>query len=182
MTKKRGSGRQLKANSSEWRKRVAEIGSMRESGKYSSVEMGKNGGYLAIEKGKAKHKPEEIEAGKILADKGYKVILKDETGTAITPEGEIFSYLFEQSTPDKAEGAKGFKRCLEHAKDKNLKLRKEGKEERIEIPVIYDKYSKFSKKDVEEGIKLFEDHSRMRFKEIIVISAGKRIHVHHHNN
>lgn len=176
MTKKRGSGRQIKANSSEWRKRVAEIGSMRESGKYSSVEMGKNGGYLAIEKGKAKHKPEEIEAGKILADKGYKVILKDETGEVTTPDGYIFSSLFEQRTPDKAKGAKGFEGVLKHSFDKVLKGTK------IEVPVVYDKYGRFSKKDVEEGIKLFEQHKRVRFKEIIVISSRGRIHVHHHNN
>ncbi len=181
MTKKRGSGRQLKANSSEWRKRVAEIGSMRESGKYSSVEMGKNGGYLAIEKGKAKHKPEEIEAGKILADKGYKVILKDETGHVTTPEGYIFSSKFEQITPSSdpkvRRGAEGFKRKLEHSS------RKVGKGENIDVPVIYDKNGVFTKKDVEEGIKLYESYwKRIRFKEIIVISSRGRIHVHHHNN
>lgn len=49
--------------------------------------------------------------------------------------------------------------------------------------VIYDKNGVFTKKDVEEGIKLYESYwKRIKFKEIIEISAGKRIHVHHHNN
>ena len=174
MTKKRGSSRQLKSGSAEMERRRKEVGEMRESGKYISVEMGKNGGFLAIEKGKAKHKPEEIEAGKILADKGYKVILKDETGEVTTPDGYIFSSLFEQRTPDKAKGAKGFEGVLKHSFDKVLKGAK------IDVPVVYDKYGKFSKKDVEEGIKLFEQHKRMRFKEIIVVSDTGRIHIHIH--
>ena len=36
------------------------------SGKYSSVEMGKGGGYVAIEKSPARHKAEELEAARIL--------------------------------------------------------------------------------------------------------------------
>lgn len=85
----------------------------------------------------------------------------------------IFSSLFEQRTPDKA---KGFEGVLKHSFDKILKGTK------IDVPIVYDKYGRFSKKDVEEGIKLFEQHKRIRFKEVIVISAGKRIHVHYHNN
>ena len=53
---------------------------MRDSGRYSSVEMGKGGGWIAIEKSTARHKPEELEAARILADKGYKVTLKNEAG------------------------------------------------------------------------------------------------------
>lgn len=39
---------------------------MRASGRYSSVEMGKGSGYVAIEKNPARHKPEEKEAARIL--------------------------------------------------------------------------------------------------------------------
>lgn len=98
MAKTSGGVRTYRQGSSTYRKRQAEAEAMRKSGKYSSVEMGKGGGYVAIEKSTARHKPEELEAARILADKGYKVTLKDEaTGLhgVKTPDGYLFKTSFE---------------------------------------------------------------------------------------
>lgn len=99
MAKTAGGVRTYKQGSSTYRKRQAEVEAMRASGRYSSVEMGKGGGYVAVEKSTAKHKPEELEAARILADKGYKVILKDEAGSEKTVDGYLFTASFEQRTP-----------------------------------------------------------------------------------
>lgn len=145
---------------------------MRKSGKYSSVEMGKGGGYVAVEKSTARHKPEEIEAARILANKGYKVILKDEaTGLhkVGTSDGYLFGASFEQRTPTK-DGANTIRNALFHARDKEAK-----------IALIYSKGSVFSRASVEQGIRLYEDATRYRFKQIIIVSDKGNVHRHRHN-
>jgi hypothetical protein len=91
MAKASGGTRKLKYGSREYRKRQDEIKAMQGNGKYSSVTMGTHGGYLAIEKSNSQHKIEEIEAGKILADNGYKVILTSEDGHKATGDGTLFT-------------------------------------------------------------------------------------------
>ena len=49
MAKTSGGIRTYKNGSSTYRRREVEADAMRRSGKYSSVEMGKGGGYVAIE-------------------------------------------------------------------------------------------------------------------------------------
>ena len=176
MAKPGGGTRKLKNGSREYNKRLKEVESMRASGKYSSVEMGVHGGYLAIEKSKTQHKPEEIEAGKILADNGYKVILKNEDGHRATGDGTLFSIEYEQRTPTKG-GAHGVLKAIEHARIKVMK----GAEE-VQIPVIFDKNRLYNKAMVEDGIKLYERLNRIRFKEIIVVSANGHVHRHKHND
>lgn len=69
---------------------------MRASSRYSGAELRDSSSYIAIEKIKTKHRPEELEAASILANKGYKVILKDETRLNIgikTPDGYCFQSL-----------------------------------------------------------------------------------------
>ena len=157
--------------SREYASRQKEVGEMRASGKYSSVEMSrKGGGYVAIEKSKFPHKPEEIEAAHHLANKGYKVILKDEGGDMKTPDGYIFSFSFEQRTPTSAKGEKGFNKALEHAKIK-----------RSEVALVYDKYGLYTKEDAKAGVLRYESHNSYRFKRIIVVSARGNVHVHKHN-
>lgn len=169
MAKVSGGTRKLKNKSREYNKRQKEVESMRASGKYSSVEIGTHGGYLAVEKSKAIHKSEEIEAGKILADNGYKVILKDEMGQVKTPDGYIFNASFEQRTPTK-DGANTIRNALFHAKSKNA-----------QVAVIYSKNSSFTRKSVDDGLKLFEQATERRFDRIIVVSDNGYIHIHKHN-
>ena len=67
MTAKTSGGIRTYGESSlTYQKRQKGIEMMLASGKYSSVEMGKGGGYVAIEKSPARHKAEELEAARIL--------------------------------------------------------------------------------------------------------------------
>ena len=169
MAKTAGGVRTYKQGSSTYRKRQAEVEAMRASGKYSSIEMSKGGGYVAIEKSTARHKPEELEAARILADKGYKVTLKDEGGQVRTPDGYLFSASFEQRTPTK-DGANTIRNALFHARDK-----------KADAALIYSKGHTFSKESTEKGIRLFEDASPYRFKNIIIVSDNGHIHRYRHN-
>ena len=169
MAKTSGGVRTYRQGSSTYRNRQAEVETMRQSGKYSSVEVGKGGGYVAIEKSTAKHKPEELEAARILAEKGYKVTLKDEGGQVMTPDGYLFSASFEQRTPTK-DGANTIRNALFHARDK-----------RANVALIYSKGGVFSRESVEQGIRLYEDANSYRFKRIIVVSDKGNVHRHKHN-
>lgn len=169
MAKASGGTRKLKHGSREYRKRQDEIKAMQENGKYSSVTMGTHGGYLAIEKSKARHKIEEIKAGKILADNGYKVILKDEMGQVKTPDGYIFNASFEQRTPTK-DGSNTIRNALFHAKAKNA-----------QVAVIYSKGPAFTRNSVDNGLKLYEQATERRFERIIVVVDNGHIHIHKHN-
>ena len=172
MAKTAGGVRNYRQGTSTYRKRLAEVYAMRASGEYSSVEMGKGGGWLAIEKSTARHKPEELEAARILADKGYKVTLKNEAGLGLnikTPDGYLFSASFEQRTPTK-DGANTIRNALFHAREK-----------KADIALIYSKGHAFTRESVEKGIRLYEDASEYRFKNIIVVADNGHIHRHRHN-
>ncbi len=170
MGKTTGGLRNLTNGSREYLQRQREVGEMIASRKYSSVEFSdEGGGYVAIEKSSARHKPEELEAAKILARKGYKVILKNEGGEVKTPDGYLFSASFEQRTPQSG-GVKNFNKCLEHAKVKGA-----------DIAVVYDKNRVYNRKDVDDGISRYEKLNNYRFKEILVVSREGRVHRHKHN-
>lgn len=73
MAKTSGGVRTYRQGSSTYRKRQAEVAAMRASGRYSFVEMGKGGGWLAIEKSTARHKPEELEEAAYLTIRGIRL-------------------------------------------------------------------------------------------------------------
>lgn len=151
----------------EVRKQVEE---MKASGKYSTVEMTNNGGIYAVEKGKARHKLEEIEAGRHMAKAGYHVTLKDETGHVKTPDGKVFSFTFEQKTPD-VGGARSVLKAMEHARSKQS-----------DVVVIYDKHSVYHRNIIDRGISLYEQYiHNYRFKRIIVVSKSGNVYEHSHN-
>ena len=169
MSKTSGGVRTYRQGSSTYRKRQAEVEAMRASGRYSSVEIGRGGGWLAIERSTARHKSEELEAARILADKGYKVTLKDEGGQVRTPDGRIFSTSFEQRTPTK-DGANTIRNALFHARNKGA-----------DVAVIYSKNHAFTRESVENGIKLYEQSHDYRFKRIIVVANNGNVHRYRHN-
>ena len=170
MAKQSGGTKTLKTGSRNFHKRKSKVDEMIASGKYFSVTfMEDGGGFVAIEKSKSKHKPEEIEAANLLAKKGYEVILKDESGSKSTVDGKLFALSFEQRTPVK-DGSNTIRNALFHGRDKGA-----------DIAVIYSKNHVFSKKSVDEGLKLFEDASLYRFKKIIVIADNGHIHRRVHN-
>lgn len=169
MAKTAGGVRTYRKGSSAYRKRQEEVSAMRESGRYSSVDMGKGGGWLAIEKSTARHKPEELEAARILSDKGYKVTLKDEGGQVRTPDGYLFSASFEQRTPTK-DGANTIRNALYHARNKGA-----------DVAVIYSRNHAFTRGSVENGIKLYEQSHDYKFKRIIVVADNGNVHRYRHN-
>lgn len=169
MAKTSGGVRTYRQGSSTYQKRQVEVATMRASGRYSSVEIGRGGGWLAIERSTARHKSEELEAARILADKGYKVTLKDEGGQIRTPDGRIFSTSFEQRTPTK-DGANTIRNALFHARNKGA-----------DVAVIYSKNHAFTRGSVENGIKLYEQSHDYRFKRIIVVADNGNVHRYRHN-
>lgn len=169
MAKTAGGVRTYRKGSSTYRKRQEEVSAMRESGRYSSVDMGKGGGWLAIEKSTARHKPEELEAARILSNKGYKVTLKDEGGQVRTPDGYLFSASFEQRTPTK-DGANTIRNALYHARNKGA-----------DVAVIYSRDHAFTRGSVENGIKLYEQSHDYKFKRIIVVADNGNVHRYRHN-
>lgn len=146
-----------------------QVEEMKASGKYSTVEMTNNGGIFAIENGKARHKLEEIEAGRHMAKSGYHVTLKDETGYTKTPDGYVYSFSFEQRTPN-TDGARSVMKSLEHAKTKSS-----------DVAVIYDKYHKYNRNTIEKGLSVYEQYNKYRLKRIIVISKSGNVYEHSHN-
>lgn len=169
MAKTTGGVRTYGQGSTTYRKRQAEVEALRKNGKYSSVEMGRGGGYVAIEKSPTRHKPEEIEAARILANKGYKVVLKNESGQVKTSDGRIFLTSFEQRTPTK-DSANTIRNALNHARTK-----------RANVALIYSKGGVFTRQSVEKGIGLYEDAHGYRFKRIIVVADNGNIHRYKHN-
>ena len=170
MAKTSGGVRTYKSGSSTYHKRQEEIKAMRASGRYSSVEMGKGGGYVAIEKSNFPHKSEELEAARILAGKGYKVTLKNESGMERTPDGYLFKVSFEQRTPQ-GGSYRNVVKGLEHAKKKSS-----------DVAVLYDKHGIHTRSSIEKGLSQYEYLNKYRFKQVIVISKDGRIHRHKHNS
>lgn len=168
MAKVSGGTRTYAHGAKTYKKRQAEIDVMLASGQYSEAKIGKGGGYYAIEKSSARHKPEEIEVAKILASKGYKVILKNEAGSITTVDGHIFKASFEQRTPTK-DASTTIRNGLFHARDKGA-----------DIAILYSKSHTFSRRSVEEGIKLYEKAHPYRFQQIIVVADNGHIHRYKH--
>lgn len=190
MAKSAGGVRNVAAGSTAYNNRLKEVAEMRASGKYSSVEMAPNGtGWIAIEKSSRTHSAEEIEAATHLANAGYKVTLTDEAGHAETADGKVFNYSYEQSTPTTKTGEQGAKECIGHAASKIrshwAKHHKEVgyKPMKIDVALIYDKHNRFTRSDIENGLKAFErSEKRIRYQKVIVVSSRCRIHVHKHND
>lgn len=175
MAKSSGGVRNVSIGSKAHNNRIAEVALLKASGKYSSVKMF-NTGLVAIEKSTTQHKREEIEASIHLARKGYKVTLTDEGGHLKSPDGKIFNFVYEQRTPKEASGAKGVKGAIQHARKKVTP------DQNIDVALIYDKHRRFNRKDIEDGIKLYEENNYHRFKRIIVVSANGNVHTHIHND
>ncbi len=170
MAKTSGGVRNVSVGSAAYNNRLAEVAAMRASGEYSSVELAENGtGWVAIENSSAKHKPEEIEAARHLANKGYKVTLADESGLKVVKDGYLFTASFEQRTPT-AKGEKGVNKALEHAKKKGA-----------DVAVIYDKHRTYNRAEIEAGLRRYESYNKYRFKRIIVVGSTGNVHVHTHN-
>ena len=96
----------------------------------------------------------------------------DEAGEGIKVDGRLFSFTYEQRTPEEGT-AENFRNALMHAKGKGA-----------DKAVVYMKHNKHTIQSVKAGIKLFEDDKKntYRFKQIITITKDGRIHKHIHDN
>lgn len=165
MVKLSGGSRNLKGGSKEYNAREKEFADMMQSGKYSKGYFSeKGGGYYVVENSKAAHKPEELEAARFLADKGYKVTLKDEAGSIRTPDGYIFKAGFEQATP-KGDSVNNFNKCLNHAKSKPGAT----------AAVVYMKSGTHSKGTIKNAIDSYSQHNTKKL-DVYVITKDGRIH------
>lgn len=169
MAKTSGGIRTYSPGSVTYNRREAEVVAMRASGRYSSVEIGNGGGWLAVQKSNMLHSKDEMAAARILANKGYKVTLLNESGRVRTPDGNIGTFSFEQRTPTK-DGASTIRNALTHAKSKNA-----------DIALIYSKGHLFTRESVEKGIIDYESLEKYRFKGIIVVADNGHVHRHKHN-
>lgn len=155
----------LKGGSKEYNAREKEFADMMQSGKYSKGYFSeKGGGYYVVENSKATHKPEELEAARFLADKGYKVTLKDEAGSIRTPDGYIFKAGFEQASP-KGNSVNNFKNCLEHARNKPGAT----------AAVVYMKDAGHSKSTIKQAIDKYSNTNKKQL-DVYVVTKDGRIH------
>lgn len=155
----------LKNGSKEYNRRDSEYRNLMESGDYSEGYFSKKGGgYYVVEKSNFPHKQEELEAARYLADKGYKVQLKDEAGSVRTPDGKIFSASFEQSSP-KGDSVNNFKNCLEHARDKPGAT----------AAVVYMKDAGHSKATIAKAIEKYSMYNTKKL-DVYVVTKDGRLH------
>lgn len=170
MAKVVGGVRPLSRSGVAYQNRLEEYRSMMLSGAYSDGYFSEEGsGYYVVERSTFRHKAEELEAAKHLADSGYSVTLANEAGNGIgvkSPDGKVFKATFEQRTPNGGS----VRSCLNHARSKTA-----------DIALIYDRNKNYHRADIERGIKDFEEHSTYRFKRIIIIEKNGKIHTHKHN-
>lgn len=145
----------------------------------------KSGGYVIGMQGR-KSDEAEFEAAKAMADDGMLVVMtpeggvkfrsgKTKKGDYVYADGLVNGYSYEQQTKnptafDSESLSKSVDGALKHARDKHA-----------QIPLIYDRYGKFHRGDIENGLKRFEDRSSYRFKAIIVVDKKGNVWEHTHN-
>lgn len=142
-----------------------------------------SGAYVAYMKGHNYHE-EEIEVAKALADTGLNVVLTPEGdgyeiyatnfsgGTYKYSEGTVSQFTFEQKTPDHIENTakQTVRSAIKHANTK-----------RSQIALIYDRYSLFSRDNIEEGMKYYQQHDnawRKKVKAILVVNSKREVWEH----
>lgn len=144
----------------------------------------KSGAFVLFMKGHIYHE-DEMECARHLADNGISVELRPEgievwstaRGANNEPkyaEGVLSSfYLFDQRTigENTTNIVSNIKRGIEHAKEKNAR-----------IAVIYDKYGKAHRNDIEDGMKKFEQFSSNvgKIDGVIVVDKNGNVYQHYY--
>lgn len=125
---------------------------------------------------------EEIEVGRALADKGYRVVLTPEgvvayatafkkDGTPKYAEGTISGILYDQKTAESnlTNAINNVDNAIVHAREKGAS-----------IALIYDKYGKMHRTDIEEGMKKYQRFARINdIKAVLVMDKNKNLYEHH---
>lgn len=127
---------------------------------------------------------EEIEVGRALANKGYRVVLTPEgieayatafkkDGTPKYAEGSISGILYDQKTAESnlTNAVNNVDHAIKHAIEKNA-----------EIALIYDRYGKIHRGDIEKGMqkyKQFQPHKYEQIKAVLVVDKNRNLYEHH---
>ena len=165
---------------------VSDFNNALSSGKYDtnlSYLPPKGSGSMLYQNGHNYH-IEEIEVGRALADKGYRVVLTPEgvvayatafkkDGTPKYAEGFISGILYDQKTAESnmTNAVNNVDHAIKHAIEKNA-----------EIALIYDRYGKMHRGDIEKGMqkyKQFQPHKYEQIKAVLVVDKNRNLYEHH---
>ena len=183
MSKASGSTRYVNPSTQNRSQSVSDFKNALSSGKYNtelSYLPPTGSGSMLYQNGHNYH-IEEIEVGRALADKGYKVILTPEGieayATAFTKdgrpkysEGTISGILYDQKTTESnvTNIVNNVDNAIKHAHDKGA-----------EIALIYDRYGKMHRQDIENGMKKYKKFDTTgRIKAVLVMDKNKNLYEH----
>lgn len=138
-------------------------------------------GYLLYQNGHKYH-IEEVEVGKALADKGYKVVLRPEgieayataytkDGTPKYAEGTISSILYDQKTVglDMKNAVNNVNNAIKHAREKGAN-----------IALIYDRNGLMHRNYISAGMAEYKRHNSVSdIKAVLVMDKNKNLYEHH---
>lgn len=124
---------------------------------------------------------EEVEVGRALANKGYKIILTPEGieayATAFTKdgrpkysEGKISGILYDQKTVESnvTNFINNVDNAIKHAHDKGS-----------EIALIYDRYGKMHRNDIENGMSKYKKYDKTnKIKAVLVVDKNGNLYEH----
>lgn len=177
MAKSSGGTRNYSGNKSTYEKRKKEYDSLMNSKEYSSGYFSSSGGYYVVHKEHnkimTKNGDHSDKAARILADKGYKVVLQSEKSTTQKKkvnDGVVYSRNIDFKSIS-TTGQSTIKSALEKASAQGA-----------DTVVLYQNTDKMTRGYVENQISLFIEKSparaRAKIKEVIVV--GERGSVHRH--
>lgn len=186
MAKASGSTRIVTPSTKSRSEKISEFNTAMNSGQYDSElsylpESGS--GSMLYQHGHNYH-IEEIEMGRALADKGYRVVLTPEgivayatafkrDGTPKYAEGTISGIIYDQKTAESnlTNAVNNVDHAIKHAVEKNA-----------EIALIYDKYGKMHRDDIERGMQKYKQLQPQKYgqiKAVLVVDKNKNLYEHH---
>lgn len=190
MAKAHGNTRIVQPYKTGREKNLKEYNDMIATGKYdiNNSSVSDSGAYVAYMEGHNYNK-DEVDVARYLADNGFDVVLTPEgdgfeihaTNTRVGKEGEnkhrysdgkVSMYTYEQRTPDhiRKDAETSVRGAIRHA---NLK--------RSEIALIYDKNSLFHRKDIEDGMRYYQQSDkawRHKVKVVLVVNSRGEVNEH----
>lgn len=186
MSKASGSTRYVNPSTQNRSQSVSDFKNALSSGKYNtelSYLPPTGSGSMLYQNGHNYH-IEEIEVGRALADKGYKVILTPEGieayATAFTKdgrpkysEGTISGILYDQKTTESnvTNFTNNVDHAIKHARDKGA-----------EVALIYDRYGKMHRQDIENGMKKYKKYDKTdKIKAVLVMDKDLNLYEHQFN-
>ena len=186
MGKPTGSTRIVQPSNASKAANLADFNNRMASGLYdvgnSSISTS-TGAYVAYMTGHAYHE-EEMEAAKALANAGFNVVLTPEGvgyeiySTAIVKgkhkfsEGTVSQLTFEQRTPQSIvkDAETTIRGAIKHANTKHS-----------QIALIYDRYNLFHRKNIEDGMKLYQQGDKTwhkKVKAVLVVNSKGQVYEH----